>query len=137
MTKTQGKKMEVPEMKMLRFSVGKARENRIRNKEVRTRTGVVELGQKFREMRLRRPGHIIREESYVGRRMRNLVVGRRRRGRPKRRWQDCINNDLRAIARKEEDALERKNGEGLSAPAIPTNGNEAIEEDLTEVPSIA
>ena len=35
-------------------------------------------------------------------------VGRRRRGRPKRSWQDCIDDDLRAIARKEEEALDRK-----------------------------
>ena len=76
---------------------------------MRSRTGVVELGQKLREMRLRWLGHIIRrKESYVGRRMRNLVVGKRRRGRPKRRWQDCIDDDLKAIARKEEDALDRK-----------------------------
>ena len=100
------------------------------SKKVRSRTGVVELGQKLGESRLRWWGHIIRrEESYVGRRMRNLVVGRRRRGRPKRRWQGCIDDDLRAIARKEEDALDRKNGEGLSAPATRTNENEAVEDD--------
>ena len=82
---------------------------RLRNEEVRSRTGVVELGQKLRGTRLRWLGHIMRrEESYAGRRMRNLVVGRRRRGRPKRRWQDCIDDDLRVIARKEEDALGRK-----------------------------
>ena len=110
-TNTQEKRMEVAEMKMLRFSTGKTRKDRIRNEEVRSRTGVVELGQKLRETRLRWLGHIIRrEESYVGRRMRNLVVGRRRkrRRRPKRRWQDCIDDDLRVIARKEEDALDRK-----------------------------
>ena len=108
-TKTQEKRTEVAEMKILRFSIGKTREDRIRNEEVRSRTGVVELGQKLRETRLRWLGHIIRrEESYVGRRMRTLVVGRRRRGRPKRRWQDCIDDDLRAIARKEKDALDRK-----------------------------
>ena len=67
-------------MKMLRFSIGKTREDRIRNEEVRSRTGVVEQGQKLGETRLRWLGHITkREGSYVGRRMRNLVVGRRRR----------------------------------------------------------
>ena len=99
--------MEVAEMKMLRFSIGKARKDRIRNEEMRSRTGVVELGQKLRETRLRWLCHIMRrEESCVGRRMRNLVVDRRRR-RPKRRWQDCVDDDLRVIARKEEDALDR------------------------------
>ena len=109
MTKTQEKRMEVAEIKMLRFSIGKTRKGRIRNEEVRSRAGTVKLGQQLREMRLRRLGHIIRRgRSYVGRRMRSLVVGRRRKGRPKRRWQDFIDDDLRAIARKEEDALDRK-----------------------------
>ena len=76
---------------------------------MRSRTGVVELGQKLGETRLRWLGHIIkREESYIGRRMRNLVVGRRKRGRSRRRWQDRTDDDLRAIARKEEDVLDRK-----------------------------
>ena len=61
-------------MGMLRFSIGKTREDRIKSKEVRSRTGVVELGQKLRETRLRWLCHLMRrEESYVGRRMRNLV----------------------------------------------------------------
>ena len=53
LNKTQEKKMEVAEVKMLRLSIGKTREDRIRNEEVRSRTGVVELGQKLRETRLR------------------------------------------------------------------------------------
>ena len=107
-TKIREKWIEVAKMKMLRFSIGKTREDRIRNEEVRSRTGVVKLGQKLRETRLRWLGHITRrEEPYVGRRMRNLVVGRRRR-RPKRRWQGCVDDDLRAIERKVEDVLDKQ-----------------------------
>ena len=40
-------------MKMLRFSLGKARMDKIRNEDIRKTTGVDELGGKLREMRLR------------------------------------------------------------------------------------
>ena len=54
-------------------------------------------------------GHITRrEETYVGKRMRQMVVGRRKRGRPKRRWQDCIDDDLKGLGVREEDALDRR-----------------------------
>ena len=54
--------------------------------------------------------------------MRNLVVGRRRRGRPKRIWQDCIEDDLKAIARKEEDALDRKEWRRVIRSGAPDKG---------------
>ena len=53
MTKRQERKMEVAEMKMLRFSLGVTRVNRLRNKEIRERLGVTELEAKLREARLR------------------------------------------------------------------------------------
>ena len=48
------------------------------------------------------------EETYVGKRMRQMVVGKRKRGRPKRRWQDCIDDDLKGLGVREEDALDRR-----------------------------
>ena len=55
--------------------------------------------------------------------MRNLIMGRRRRGRPERRWQDYIDDDMGAIARKEEDALDRKEWRRI----IPTGDPEKRE----------
>ena len=53
MTKSQERKMEVAEMKMLRFPLGVTRVNRLRNEEIRERLGVTELEANLREARLR------------------------------------------------------------------------------------
>ena len=52
--------------------------------------------------------HVIRSEGgYVGKRVGRMVVGRRKRGRPKRRWEDCIREDIEAAGVMEEEALDR------------------------------
>ena len=108
MTKTQERKMEVAEMKMLRFSLGVTRLDKCRNEEIRARLGVIELGAKLREARLRWMGHVYRrEDDYVGKRVERQMIGRKKRGRPKRRWRDNIRDDLRVIDAQEEDAMNR------------------------------
>ena len=85
-TKSQEKQMERVEMKMLRFSLGVTRRNRIRNEEVRRQMKVEKLSDKLREARLRWFGHVMRrEETYVGKRVMEIMVGKRKRGRPRRR----------------------------------------------------
>ena len=81
----QERKMEVAEMKMLRFSLGKTRMDRVTNEVIRNTLKVGELRGKLRETRLRWYGHVLRrEEDYVGQRTRRMVIGKRGRGRPKR-----------------------------------------------------
>ena len=43
-------------------------------------------------------GHVMRrDEQYVGKREMGMnIQGRRGRGRPKRRWMDCVRDDLRS-----------------------------------------
>ena len=53
LTKSQEKQMERVEMKMLRFSLGVTRRNRIRNEEVRRRLKMEKLSDKLLEARLR------------------------------------------------------------------------------------
>ena len=68
---------------------------------------MVNLGE-GREARLRWMGHVCRrEDSYVGKRVKRLVIGRKKRGRPKRRWRDNIREDLRVIDIQEEDAMDQ------------------------------
>ncbi|XP_068202087.1 uncharacterized protein [Palaemon carinicauda] len=60
------------------------------------------ISNKTQESRLRWYGHVMRrDEQYIGRRVMEMEVqGTRRRGRPKRRWVDCIKEDLRSKGKK-------------------------------------
>ncbi|KAK3530875.1 hypothetical protein QTP70_003621 [Hemibagrus guttatus] len=84
--KRQESELEVAELKMLRFSLGVTRLDRIRNEYIRGTAHVGRLGDKVREARLRWFGHVQRRDSeYIGRRMLDMELpGRRQRGRPKR-----------------------------------------------------
>ena len=64
--------------------------DKIRNERIRRTTKVGEITKKVQERRLKWYGHVMRrEEHYVGRgAMEMKVQGRRKRGRPKRRWLD-------------------------------------------------
>ncbi|KAK3517060.1 hypothetical protein QTP86_004225 [Hemibagrus guttatus] len=86
--KRQESELEVAELKMLRFSLGVTRLDRIRKEYIRGTAHVGRLGDKVREARLRWFGHVQRRESeYIGRRMLDMELpGRRQRGRPKRSW---------------------------------------------------
>lgn len=107
--KAQEKKLEVVEMRMLRWSMGKTRKDRIRNEVIRKMGGVIEVSKKIQERRLQWFGHVMRrEDKYVGRKVSSMQLeGKRRRGRPKRRWKDCVVEDLREKELIEEDVLDR------------------------------
>ncbi|KAK3508959.1 hypothetical protein QTP70_015383, partial [Hemibagrus guttatus] len=107
--KRQESELEVAELKMLRFSLGVTRLDRIRNEYIRGTAHVGRLGDKVREARLRWFGHVQRRESeYIGRRMLDMELpGRRRRGRPKRRYMDGINEDMKLVGASVEDAEDR------------------------------
>ncbi|KAK3517721.1 hypothetical protein QTP70_016496, partial [Hemibagrus guttatus] len=61
--KRQESELEVAELKMLRFSLGVTRLDRIRNKYIRGTDHVGRLGDKVREARLRWFGHVQRREN--------------------------------------------------------------------------
>ncbi|KAK3539835.1 hypothetical protein QTP70_013421 [Hemibagrus guttatus] len=61
--KRQESELEVAELKMLRFSLGVTRLDRIRNKFIRGTAHVGRLGDKVREARLRWFGHVQRREN--------------------------------------------------------------------------
>ncbi|XP_063849720.1 uncharacterized protein LOC135094103 [Scylla paramamosain] len=96
-------------MKMLRFALGVTRMDKIRNYYIRGTTHVPWFGDKAREARLRCFGHIRRsDEGYVGRRMLDMdLPGRRKRGRPKRRFMEAVKGDMQVVGVTEEDTEDR------------------------------
>lgn len=109
LTKKQEAELEVAEMKMLRFSLGTTRKDKIRNEYIRGTAHVEKFGNKLREARLSWFGHVQRrEEDYIGRRMLEMEPpGRRKRGRPKRRFMDAVEEDMRVAGVRREDAVDR------------------------------
>ena len=102
--------MEVAEVKTLRFAMGVTRKDKIRNEHVRSTVKVERLGMKMREGRLRWYGDVMRrDQEYVGRKMMEMELpGKRRRGRPKRRFLDVVKEDMGEVGAKESDVEDRK-----------------------------
>ena len=109
-TKKQVEEMEVAGMKMLRFTMGVTRKDKIRNEHIRSRVKVERLGMKMREGRLRWYGHVMRrDQEYVGRKMMEMELpGKRKRGRLKRRFLDVVKEDMGEVGAKETDVKDRK-----------------------------
>ena len=98
--------MEIAKLKMVRWALGVTRKDRIRNEYVRGTAKIAKLGDKLRNARLRWYGHGKRREGYVGKRMIEMAVpGRRKRGRPRRRWMDLVRKDLERVGAKEGDEV--------------------------------
>ena len=66
--KTQENKLEVAEMRMLRWMCRVTKLDKIRNERIRRTTKVEEIAKTVQERRLKWNGHMMRiEEHYVGR----------------------------------------------------------------------
>ena len=91
-----GIKLDVAEIRMLRWMSGVITLERIRNERIRGTTKVGELSKKVQGSRLKWYGHVSRrEQEYMGKRVMVIEVrGKRRKGRPNRKWLDNIRNNL-------------------------------------------
>ena len=94
--KVQARKMEVAEMRMLRWMCGHTRLDRMRNEVFRERLGVASISEKMKEGRLRWFGHVKRRQVTTPVRVMETfnVEGSRSRGRPKLTWEESIRKDL-------------------------------------------
>ena len=97
---------------MLRFAMGGVtRKDKIRNEYIRSTVKVGWLGMKMKKGRLRWYGYVMRrDQEYVGRKMMEMELpGKRRRGRPKRRFLDVVKKDMKGeVGAKETDVEDRK-----------------------------
>ncbi|KAI5612237.1 hypothetical protein C0J50_0905, partial [Silurus asotus] len=109
LSKRQEAELEVAELKMLRFSLGVTRMDKIRNEFIRGTAHVRCFGDKVREARLRWFGHVQRGDmNYIGRRMLRMEPpGRRKRGRPRRRFMDVVREDMQVVGVREADVKDR------------------------------
>ena len=111
LTKRQEAEMEVAELKMFRFSLGVTRMDKIRNEYIRGTAQVRTFGEKTRQARLRWYVHLRRkDDGYIGRRMLRMELpGKRKQGRPKRRFMDVVKEDMAEVEVTEEDTVDRNN----------------------------
>ena len=119
-TEPQMGKMEVAELKMVRWALGVTRKDKIRKEYVRGTAKIAKLGDKLQNVRLRWYGHVKRREDYVGKRMMEMAVpGRRKRGRPRRRWMDLVREDMERVGAREGDEVDRAKWRLLSRCGDP------------------
>ena len=99
-TKKQVKKMEVAEMKMLRFAMEVTRKDNIKNEYIRTTVKVERLGMKMREGRLRWYGHVMRRDICRKKDDRNGATGKEERGKPKKRFLNLVKEDMQELVQR-------------------------------------
>ncbi|GKA98950.1 hypothetical protein Tco_0826887, partial [Tanacetum coccineum] len=103
-TKALANRMEVAELRILRWTCGKIMLDKIPNGVYRVELEVESIINKMREGRLRRFGHVKRRpQSAPVRRVEPLVVDRlRRRGRLKLRLEDIVKLDMKELLLSED-----------------------------------
>nr|GEV86685.1 hypothetical protein [Tanacetum cinerariifolium] len=103
------KTVEVVELRMLRWNCGKILLDMIPNGVYRAQLEVESIINKMRQVLLRWFEHVRRRpQSAPVRRVKALVVeGLRRRGRPKLRWEDRVNHDMKELLLSEDMTSDR------------------------------
>ena len=109
-TKALANRVEVAELRMLRWTCGKTMADMIPNGVFRSVLEVESIISKMREGRLRWFGHVRRRpQTAPVRRVETLIVdGLRRRGRPKLRWEDRLKLDMEELHLSEDMTSDRK-----------------------------
>ena len=108
--KSDQRRINTTEMKMLRWMQGKTRKDHIRNTTIRENAHVQPINTFLTKKRLSWFGHVQRREEhniakYV---LATQVPGSRPRGRPKLRWMDRIKQDMKENNIRPECATDRE-----------------------------
>ena len=103
-------RLERTEMMMVRWMCGVTLKDRRSSQELLDRLGIVSVADVVRRGRLRWFGHVERKraEDWVSK-CRNLEVeSARGKGRGRKTWKDCVEEDLNKLKLKREDAQDRE-----------------------------
>ena len=119
-TSSHVKQLEVTEMKMCRWACGNTLRDHVRNDDIRKKLKVENITERCRKARLRWFAHVKRrDQEYVGRKTLVMVPpGRRKRGRPKQRWMDCVNRDMRDIGTTKYEVHDRTSWRRIVSVAV-------------------
>ena len=107
-------------MRMPRWACAKTLLDHVENGEIRGRTEATEMHRKIQEKRLRWYGHILwRDEDHISRATNMKVEGRRKQGRPPRKWMDCVRGDVEEKQLRTEDAAGRLRWKRMTTNSDP------------------
>ena len=114
-TQQQESKINATEMRMMRHIHNICYEDHISNEEIRERAKLEAISVSMRRRRLQWFGQVRRRDREEDIRMvaEMRVQGKRKRGRPKRRWMDTIKDDMRRWGLEEEDTEDRSTWRSL------------------------
>ena len=137
-TERMVKKMEAAELKMVRWALGVTLKDKVRNEYIWGTAKIRKIGEKLRGERLRWFGHVKRrEESYIGRRMMKIEIpGKKTRGKPRKRWNDNIKEDMKKAGVSVEEAEDRVRWENGNA-LLRLLGEKAKKKKVIDVTFIA
>ena len=108
-TKRQESRIEVNEMRMLRWMCGVTRKDKIRNEHIRGTTKVVQASRNYNGEKT----EMVWARHEDGRRSRSEEsddesdTGERKRGRPNTRWKDVCKRDMQTAELREGDEGDR------------------------------
>ena len=83
---------------------------RVSTDVLRDKVGVVKIEDMIIQSRLRWYGHVMRGNinSQIYEVMELEIIGKRKKGRPKKSWEECVKKDLERYDMRREDAYDRK-----------------------------
>ena len=84
--------------------------DRVSTDVLQDKVGVVKIEDIIIQSRLRWYGHVMRGNinSQIYEVMELEIIGKRKKGRPKKSWEECVKKDLERYDLKREDAYDRK-----------------------------
>ena len=102
-------KLQATERRMLRMICGVTLKDMVESTVISLRVGVDDLEEHLRQKRLRWFGHIVRRDEDVEiKKVFELKIGRRKRGRPVKRWIDVVEEDMKKKGVVQQDAGNRE-----------------------------